>query len=112
MYNLDPFNIDKVYLMNPSIFIDNVSERIFEYRMAKQGGRFLVVPNNICNVPINKHDMFKDFLFHIKIPKEFKQSIRQSLTENGITRQQMYVDENPIHDNLIREINNKIFRQK
>jgi FRG domain len=109
MYNLDPFNIDNVYLINPSIYIDNVDERIFEYRMYKQGGRFLAMPNNACNVPINKHDMFKDFLFHIRIPKDFKQSIRQALTERGITRQRMYADENPVHDNLIKDINNKIF---
>ena len=37
MYNLDPFNIDNVYLTNPSIYIDNVDERIFEYRIYKQG---------------------------------------------------------------------------
>ncbi len=110
MYNLDPFNIDNVYLINPSIYIDNVDERIFEYRMYKQGGRFLAMPNNVCNIPINKHGLFKDFLFHIRIPQAFKQSIRQTLTERGITRQRMYADENPIHNNLINDINNKIFR--
>lgn len=110
MYNLDPFNIENVYLINPSIYIDNVDERIFEYRMYKQGGRFLAMPNNVCNVPINKHEIFKDFLFHIKIPKKFKQRIRHTLTERGITRQLLYADENPMHDNLIKDINNKIYR--
>ena len=109
MYNLDPFNIDNVYLINPSIYIDHVDERIFEYRMFKQGGRFLVMPNDVCNVPINKHDIFKDFLFRIRVPKEYKPSIRQTLSERGITRQLMYADENPLHNNLIKEINDKIF---
>lgn len=112
MYNLDPFNIDNVYLINPSIYIDNVDERIFEYRMYKQGGRFLAMPNDICNIPINKHDIFKDFLFHIRIPKEYKQQIRQTLTDRGITRQRMYADEIPLHDNLIKDINEKVFIPK
>lgn len=112
MYNLDPFNIDNVYLINPSIYIDNVDERIFEYRMYKQGGRFLAMPNDICNIPINKHDIFKDFLFHIRIPKEYKQQIRQTLTGRGITRQRMYADESPLHDNLIKDINEKVFTPK
>lgn len=52
---------------------------------------------------------FKDFLFRIRIPKECKQQIRQTLTDRGITRLSMYADENPLHDNLINEINEKIF---
>ena len=109
MYNLDPFDIKNVYLINPSIYIDNVEERIFEYRMFMQHGRFLAMPNNVCNIPINKYITFKDYLFQIKIPREYKQSIRQSLTERGITRKSMYYDENPIHENLIKDINNKIY---
>ena len=109
MYNLDPFNINDVYLINPSVFINNVEERIFEYRMFKQSGRFLTLPNSLCNIPINMSENFKDFLFRIRIPKECKQQIRQTLTDRGITRLSMYADENPLHDNLINEINEKIF---
>ena len=70
------------------------------------------MPNDICNIPINKHDIFKDFLFHIRIPKEYKQQIKQTLTDRGITWQRMYADENPLHDNLIKDINEKVFTRK
>ena len=111
MYNLDPFNINDTYLINPSIFINNVEERIFEYRMFKQSGRFLSLPNATCNIPINKSERFKDFLFRIRVPAECKEQIRQALTERGITRQGMYADENPLHNNLINNINNKILSE-
>ncbi len=40
MYNLNPSDIGNVYLINPSIYIDNVEERLFEYNMYRQKGSF------------------------------------------------------------------------
>jgi len=110
IYEMNPYNLENFYLLNPSIFVDNVYERIFEYRMYKQSGRFLALPNDYCNIPINKNDMFKDILFQIRIPKEYKESIRQSLTKKGITRERLFAVENPTHDKLIKDINCKIFK--
>ena len=109
MYNLNPFNVDNVYLINPSIYIDNVEERLFEYNMYKQKGRFLILPNDICHVPINKQDIFKDFLIHIKIKAENKESIREDLAARDITRENLFYKENKDCEELIREINKKVY---
>lgn len=108
-YNLDPYEIEDIYLINPSVYLDNVSDRIFEYNMYKQKGRFLILPNKICNEPINKSKIFNDFLFHIKIPQKYKETIRQTLADRGITREYLFSPNNPDHNQLIAEINKKIF---
>lgn len=110
MYNLNPFAVDNVYLINPSIYIHEVEDRLFEYNMYKQKGRFIILPNNVCNIPINKQDLFKDFLFRIRIKAENKESIRNELALRGITRQALFYEENPECEQLIREINSKVYK--
>lgn len=109
MYNLNPFAVDNVYLINPSIYIHEVEERLFEYNMYKQKGRFIILPNNVCKIPINKQDLFKDFLFRITIKAEHKEAIREELAARGITRQSLFYEENKDCDQLIRDINHKIY---
>ncbi len=53
--------------------------------------------------------MFKDFLFHIKIKAENKESIREDLAARGITRENLFYKENKDCEQLIRDINKKVY---
>lgn len=108
-YEIDPFKMKGTYLINPSSYLDNIQDRIFEYRMFRQKGRFLICSNDTCHIPFNNQPHIQKYLFRIRIPTEHKKSIRNELAERGIIRSRMYIDEDPERQNLITEINNKIF---
>jgi hypothetical protein len=108
-YDIDPFNISGTYMINPSSYLHEIEKRIFEYRMFRQGGRFLISPNDICNIPVNSQKEISDFFFKIRIPAQYKKPIRDELIAIDVTRQTMFVDENPKHQSLIDEINAKFF---
>lgn len=103
----NPFEIKETIIINSSFFMDNIESRLFEHRMLKQYGRFLMCSSETCNIPINKQEKWSEFILKIKIPKKFKSSIREELVTHKITRKELYVDENHKLNNLIESINDK-----
>ena len=108
-YDINPFEITSTFLINPSSYISEIEERIFEYRMYRQKGRFVMVSNDNCHIPLNQQEELKKYILRAKIPAEFKSTIRQELANRGITRETMYIDETPSRQDLITEINVNIF---
>jgi hypothetical protein len=110
LFRINPFEIKNKYLINPTTsYLEDMSKQTFEDRRRKQGGRFLVLPNEICHVPINQSAEMKDFLICIKIPSTFKGAIREELEKIGITRSWLYVIETTEMRALISKINHDIF---
>lgn len=108
-YDINPFDVKSTFLINPSSYISDIEERIFEYRMYRQKGRFVMASNDTCHIPLNKQDELQKFILKARIPSEFKPKIREELAKRGVTRETMYIDETPSRQDLITEINNKIF---
>lgn len=108
-YQMNPYEMKGTYLINPSSYLDNIQDRIFEYRMFRQKGRFLMCSNETCHIPVNNQPHIQQYLFRIRIPAEHKGAIRNELAERAVKRSEMYIDENPDRQNLITEINTKIF---
>jgi len=108
-YDINPFDVKNTFLINPSSYISEIEERIFEYRMYRQKGRFVMTSNDSCHIPINQQKEWGKFIFRARIPAEFKPIIREELAERGITREIMYIDEAPSRQDLITEINMTIF---
>ena len=109
-YNLNPFDMKGTYLINSAFYITDIENRIFEYRMYRQKGRFLISSNDTCHIPINKQEELKKFIFQIRIPAEFKKTIRKELTLQGITRAYMFIEEKTEKQDLITEINKTVFK--
>lgn len=109
LFDLDPYNMDRTVMINPSTLLDNVQDRIFEYRMYRQKGRFIMPSNATCHIPLNKQNELVPFIIKAKIPAEYKQKIRDELAGRDVVRAKMYIDENPDRQNLITEVNGSVF---
>lgn len=108
-YDMNPFDLDQTYLINVSSYLDNIEKRIFEYRMYRQKGRFVMSASKDCHIPLNKQDYVQQFIFRFRIPKEFKKTIRNELAKRGVVRKEMYIDETMARQQLIVDVNAKIF---
>lgn len=108
-YEMNPFEMPGTYLINPSTYITDIEQRIFEYRMYRQRGRFVMIEEKSCHIPLNRHVDISKFLFQIRIPADRKEAIRQQLAQRNVIRSMMYIDENPKHQNLIDEINGIVY---
>lgn len=110
-FHLNPFEIDQFMMIDPSVYLDNLNERIFEYRMMRQLGKFWVQPRALTNVPFNQIPEFQNLLLRVRIPAESKARIRKELenTPVPLTRKHLYYEENPEYDDLIKGINERVF---
>lgn len=109
-YDMNPFDMQQTHLINVSSYLDNIENRIFEYRMYRQKGRFVMSANKYCHIPLNQQDYVQQFIFRLRIPHEHKKEIREELSKRDVIRKNMYIDEAPSQQQLIIEINNKIFQ--
>lgn len=107
-YDQDPAKLPKGKMVNVPFFLSEIEKRIFEGRMYKQVGRFYIPAHDVCNVPLNLQSHIKPWLFRFRIPAAQKQVIRDELAATGITRDYLYVQENPDHRALVDEINKRI----
>lgn len=108
-YDLDPFDMKGTYMINPSSYLDDIQNRIFEYRMFRQKGRFVMCSNDSCHIPLNKQPHLQKYLFRLQIPAKYKKAIREELAARDVVRANMYIDENPARQDLITGINKTVF---
>lgn len=107
-YDQDPQQLEQGKMINVPFFADQMQDRLFEGRRFKQVGRFFIPARDICQVPLNHQEDITPHLFRFRIPAESKKHIREQLAADGISREFLYVAENPEHNNLVREINKRI----
>jgi len=108
-YDQDPADLRSGAMINVSICLDNLGKRLFETRMFKQGGRFYISASNECNIPLNRQQGIARYLFRFRIPAARKKVIREELAADGLTRETVYVQENPEHQALIDAINTEVY---
>lgn len=105
----NPFNLNKGFMINLPIYLDNLEDRIYEQRISRQGGRFYISPGDKSNIPMNRQTDIAKYLFRFRIPAEFKSVIREELNQKKINRSTIYVKENSDHLIWTNDINKKIF---
>ena len=98
------------FLINPSSYLDQIEDRIFECRMYRQKGRFVMPSNDTCHIPLNQQPDLQKFILNAKISAKFKQRIREELASRHVTRQTMYIVENLKRQDLITELNTNVFK--
>lgn len=108
-YEQDPYSLKEGYMINVSIFLDDLEKRAYETRMYHQKGRFYLSGYDNLEIAMNKQPDVVQFLYRFRIPAEFKPVIRKELLERGINREYLYGPEKADHQALINAINNKIF---
>jgi hypothetical protein len=108
-YEQDPSSISEGYLINSSIYLDDLGKRLFESRMYKQKGRFYLSSKENFGIAMNRQNDVVPLLFRFIIPASHKAVIREELKERGITREYLYVEENPTHQAIIDSINQKVY---
>lgn len=109
-YDLDPFNLARSYLINVSSYLDDMDKRIFEQRMYRQKGRFIITEADKSDIPLNNRQELKHLIHRLKVPAECKESIRQKLAARGITTEYMYVEQSEERKQLIEHTNNALFK--
>lgn len=108
-YEQDPYSLKEGYMINVSIFLDDLEKRSYETRIYHQKGRFYLSGYDNAEVAMNKQPEVTQFLYRFRIPAACKAIIRKELRERGINREYLYGPENPDHQALIDTINSKIF---
>ena len=108
-YEQDPSSLSEGYLINSTIFLDDLEHRLFESRMYKQKGRFYLSSKENFGIAMNKQKEVAPLLFRFIIPASYKAVIREELKERGITREYLYVEENPAHQAIVDGVNQKIY---
>ena len=103
--DIDPFDLNETYVINLSALLDNVENRLYEYRYFKQHGRLYAVKSNICHIPFNKLPFWGDLTFGINIPAGAKDNIRKELEELGITWESQYIHNTNEHDEIVTRVN-------
>ena len=109
LYNKDPFQMTDTYLINSAIDLDGVESRLFEYRMYKQKGRFLILQNTGSNTALNKQERYKDLLLQYVIPNEKKKGFREDLAKRNVTRATQILETNGEADSIVKFVNDEIF---
>ncbi len=108
-YEQDPSSLSEGYLINSTIFVDDLETRLFESRMYKQKGRFYLSSKNNFGIAMNKQKEVAPLLFRFIIPASHKAIIRAELKKRGITRKYLYVEENPADQAIVDGVNQKIY---
>jgi len=108
-YDQDPQAVEDMCMINVSILLDDLPERKYETRMFRQKGRFYISRDDQWGVAINKQPDIARLLFRFIVPAECKSEIREELKGRGIDYNYLYGPINLDHQDLIDDINKRIF---
>jgi hypothetical protein len=107
-FGKDPFNLETDLVIHNPIYWDDLDKRCFEKCMHNQKGAFFASSPLFYNTTLNNREEYKDFIFKIKIPAQYKESIRVELRKLGICSKTIYTEGRNklkfISDNINREV--------
>jgi len=107
-FGKDPFNLETDLVIHNPIYWDDLDKRCFEKCMHNQKGAFFATSPLFYNTALNNREEYKDFIFKIKIPAQYKESIRVELRKLGICSKTIYTEGRDkfkfISDNINREV--------
>lgn len=103
---IDPLKFkDDAMINSPLYMFDEIFDIIGEKRMGRQSGRFWIQSVGNCKIPLNEQPKFAPYLKEIIIDGGSKASIKQELTERGITLNWNYYRNDETIDNEVKKIN-------
>ena len=91
-FGKDPFNLENDLVIHNPIYWDDLDKRCFEKCMHNQKGAFFATSPLFYNTALNNREEYKDFIFKIKIPAQYKVSIRVELKKRGIHSKTIYTE--------------------
>ena len=90
---------------SPLYMFDEIFDIIGEKRMGRQSGRFWIQSIENCKIPLNEQAKFAPYLKEIIIDGNSKATIKQELTERGITLDWHYYRNDENIDKEVQTIN-------
>src|SRR5205085_1973441 len=75
-YEEDPQTLKKGFMINVSIFLDDLSKRKYETRMFHQKGRFYISGESDYEIAMDKQPAIAPLLLRFRVPAGKKPSIR------------------------------------
>lgn len=106
--NYNAFNLETSFLCNPPIFLDEIEERTYQFRLYRQRGKLFTSSDETLNIPLNKKIFWENMIIRIRISPEAKVTIARDLDKININMGSMILDPAETHDRLIRNINKKL----
>lgn len=107
-YNFDPYEFDKSIFLNASGYLsDDYLSKIAMRRIARQNGRFLIQPYPLLNTALENNAEHSPNLHRITIPKDIKKQLREELSADGYTNENLYIVDEPFIENIKRELRGK-----
>ncbi len=106
--DFSPYDLNTSFVCNVPTYIDDIDERIYQFRLFRQHGRLFASRNSDINVPLNKKEFWRNMMFRVKVSAEAKKTIYSELKKCGIDRKSMMIIESENADNMINEINNEM----
>lgn len=101
----NPFEVDKSFVCNVPTYIDDIDQRTYQFRLFRQNGRLFVSSDADLEIPLNKKDFWKNMMFRVRVPAEFKKTIFAELLKYGIDRNRLMHIETAEADKMINDIN-------
>lgn len=108
-YDIDPSTLTQNCIINSPSYLDQIENRLFEFRMYRQKGRFMMPARERIHIPINNQPEMDTFLLRYRVPAANKTSIRAELAAVGLDRQAMYIDESALAGDLVTQVNHSVF---
>lgn len=102
---LNPFELEKSFVCNVPIFIDNIGQRTYQFRLFRQHGRFFAFANKDMNIPLNKKEFWENMMVRVKISPENKKVIFSQLKDAGICHNQLVLEDDEETQKFIDSIN-------
>lgn len=102
---LNPFQLDVSFVCNVPTYIDDIDERIYQFRLFRQHGRLFVSSDEEINVPLNHKEFWKNMLVRIRISAENKKIIYSLLNQSGIDHARLILNETEDAKQFISAIN-------
>lgn len=106
--NYNPFELNESFMCNVPVYLDDIEERTYQFRLFRQHGRLFASPNSKLGTAINKMEFWENMIFRVRIPSDVKKIIIKELSEINVTRETMMIIETNEANNIIEQINNEI----
>ncbi|GGD99034.1 FRG domain-containing protein [Planktosalinus lacus] len=106
--NFNPYDLDSSFVCNVPIYINDIDQRTYQFRLFRQHGRLFASSNSDIEVPLNKKDFWKNMIVRIRVKAEAKKLIFDELKANGIDKDRLVLTQSEEATKLIDEINNEM----
>lgn len=109
-YNIDPYNFEKVMMINPPGISDNIKKLTPERNLCNQKGHLLILPSDRNDTPINELPECNELILRLKISAKNKEVLRNELKSNHNICGEMLIITDKVQNlqETVKNINNFI----